>query len=922
MKKNSGVVLSVFLKSVSQKRWMKVCFGACIVCFTILALLPVAMKYSLQKWLVQNGAESAEIGHFWINPFLGKVTIEDVAIRKDDKDMLTNSRIVLDVSLLSLFSRDFHVERAVYNNFTINVEQFGDGRWRFATYTTNKTNQSSSTVVVDEAEKPWNFLAQEVELKECTLSFTTPNLETQLNIEYAKLTKFTTKPSDKTGKFEFKGDLDGAPLELRLNTIRTAPYFEFNGSLALAGFQVAALSTISQDALDQLSGKMKIDGKFHFLQSAEKGLRGSYDGVLALDDTTVATKEIQLGGQAIAYRGLIEFVDGTVREKEVKLEGKLNAKKVNILFEKDVQLSHEQLDVTSKGAVAFGTSPFYVGNSSLVVEDVRYKTKNDLPLLQVGTLSIGGLNTLVGGEIHVQNVQAKELISNIAGSLPLQFKVMEINLEDTKIDDLSKVNVENIDIQNPEMISKERKGEFLRVVQIGLTKLSLNEENEIQADHVFLKKAHLFGGLDSNQNGGGALGQMELTHLKWSPKNGFYGKTLRFDDLFFKVVREEDGKIAIANKFEEMRIPASAERVASYNDPQKNGDQSTYKIDTISMYGNSGIMYKDQTLAVPFQSRLDLESLEIKDLDSSQADASAQINLKGKLEKRAPLVIQGEFIPFSENMGLSLDIELKNYPLKNLSGYAVQSVGTELASGQLQINTELVIAENNINMNNSLLLKRLTTKIISEDLAKELDNQLPISLDSALSVLRDSKGDIDLEIPISGPLEDLDVGIGDVLVTALGKAIVPAASSYFVYALGPYGALAYVGLKAGEKLMQVNLPPLTFAAREQKLTEEHRNYLERVGKILQERPDTDIQICPVVMSWELRPEKELEKIKENNFPLNDGDLPKLQSLGQERGETIKEWLMEVFEISLQRLLICETKVITERDMMPRVDLYL
>jgi hypothetical protein len=221
-------------------------------------------------------------------------------------------------------------------------------------------------------------------------------------------------------------------------------------------------------------------------------------------------------------------------------------------------------------------------------------------------------------------------------------------------------------------------------------------------------------------------------------------------------------------------------------------------------------------------------------------------------------------------------------------------------------------------MNNALLLKKLKTKTISPELAAELNNQLPIPLDSALSLLRDSDENIKLDVPLSGPVDKLNVGISDVLVTALSKAIVPAASGYLMYALGPYGALAYVGMKVGENLLEIKFPPVVFAQQEVTLTPKHVDYLQRIGKILQDRPDGDLQICPTVASWEFMSEEEKAAVQGNVIGVAEGQEKQLKELGQQRAKAVQSYLVKDHGIAVGRLLICTTKIDPKKDAVPGV----
>jgi hypothetical protein len=288
------------------------------------------------------------------------------------------------------------------------------------------------------------------------------------------------------------------------------------------------------------------------------------------------------------------------------------------------------------------------------------------------------------------------------------------------------------------------------------------------------------------------------------------------------------------------------------------------------------------------------------------------------LEGRAPVELSGTIAPFLQSPAADLRLNVKNYPLSALSPYTVKTVGTALASGQLRLESEMVLADDQLQLDNAVLLLQLQTKTITPALAEELDNQLPIPLDAALSLLRDDAGNIKLNVPLSGPVSELGVGISGVLITALSQAIVPAASGYVMYALGPYGALAYVGMKLGEKMLEVVLPPVVFAPQETAVIAEHIDYLDRVGTILSERPETDLQLCPTAASWELLTSEQREAMAETAIEVDAADREQLVELGQRRAAAVRDYLVETGGIQRDRLLICETRIITKQDAQPAV----
>ena len=107
-----------------------------------------------------------------------------------------------------------------------------------------------------------------------------------------------------------------------------------------------------------------------------------------------------------------------------------------------------------------------------------------------------------------------------------------------------------------------------------------------------------------------------------------------------------------------------------------------------------------------------------------------------------------------------------------------------------------------LHLDNNLVFQQIKAETVSEEALAELNNELPVSLDMALSMLRDKKGDIVIDVPVSGTLSDLSVNSIDIIVTALSKAITASMTPYLAYnLLGPAGALAYIGLKGRQTVV-------------------------------------------------------------------------------------------------------------------------
>lgn len=714
-------------------------------------------------------------------------------------------------------------------------------------------------------------------------------------------------------------------------TLADTVAIENDGSLLLEGIELAL------PPLGIVEERISWKGVVVFDSDHEKqGLFVQSDGLLQLGEFQVGSGDqlatFATGGKNVSWQGVVRLhQEGSEPQKLLELDGTLLGNEFHTtLAEPQLQLRQGQVELKTKSALHVGEGMSLAGLSSLSLQDFTlFEGTNNSPTLSVDRLAVGEIEGRGDKTIAVNNLLTTGLKAVMPGKFPLDIVVPEIGLSDFLTEDLETFTAGSLQVKKPLIRAVLNRKELAGFDKLTVGNISFGEGAQIGVEDVMLENfTFLEGGEIQPKEPAIAIAKANLRDVKWSSEAGFEGNSLQLDQLVARVLRDKDGNISINKQLAEMQLQ---EEPRQKSEPTVEGSEpaagtpsqaAPFKLQKAVVTGKSAVYFEDQTLAVPFVTELALSRLELTGLDSSRPEQKTDLVFEGELEKRAPLEITGQLLPFQNRPAVELELELKNYPLASLSAYTIQAVGTALASGQLQLKTEVALANDTLDMKNAILLKKLETKTLSPDLAAELNNQLPIPLDTALSMLRDSERNIKLDIPLSGPLSELNVGISSVLITALSKAIVPAASGYLMYALGPYGALAYVGMKVGEKMLQVELPPVVFVQQEMALTQEHREYLQRIGKILQDRPETDIQICPQVASWEFLTEQQKSAVQGEAIEVNVEKQDQLLTLGQQRAEAVQQHLENEYGIARSRLLICDTKINTEKKAVPQVLLHL
>ncbi len=179
---------------------------------------------------------------------------------------------------------------------------------------------------------------------------------------------------------------------------------------------------------------------------------------------------------------------------------------------------------------------------------------------------------------------------------------------------------------------------------------------------------------------------------------------------------------------------------------------------------------------------------------STAPDTIAKLELEGKVDKTAPLSITGEFNPFRQDAHLDILAKVNDFELTGLSSYSGKYVGYGIAKGKLSAELNYRIEERKLTATNQIFLDQLTfgDKVDSPDAVN-----LPVQL--AVSLLKNSRGEIDLRLPVSGTLDDPEFSVFGLVVKMLFNLIGKAITSPF--------ALLGAALGGGEELSQLELAP-------------------------------------------------------------------------------------------------------------------
>ena len=201
------------------------------------------------------------------------------------------------------------------------------------------------------------------------------------------------------------------------------------------------------------------------------------------------------------------------------------------------------------------------------------------------------------------------------------------------------------------------------------------------------------------------------------------------------------------------------------------------------------------------------------------APQMADLELRGRAEGTAALEVTGKLNPLAKPLALDIQAKVQDLEMAPLSPYTVKYVGHGIERGKLNVDVAYKIQpDGQLTASNKIVLRQL----VCGDEVPGAPTSLPVRLATAL--LADSNGVIDIDLPVSGSINDPQFRLGPVIFKALGNLIVKAITAPFSLLAGALGG-------SGEEMNTV-----AFAPGSAELSPQAREGLDKIAKALESRP--------------------------------------------------------------------------------------
>ena len=276
-----------------------------------------------------------------------------------------------------------------------------------------------------------------------------------------------------------------------------------------------------------------------------------------------------------------------------------------------------------------------------------------------------------------------------------------------------------------------------------------------------------------------------------------FALSLNPDRLNIKEVRlqEPGAKITIFKDKSLNLAKLGKQEAGAEEKPSGKKEKSSFPVTVEKIRLNGGVVdFADYSLVLPFATRIEQCKGTASGISTKPA-SRASLKFEGRVGEFGQARAQGSLSPANPKQFTDISVTFRNVAMKPLSPYSATFAGRTIAAGKLNLDLGYKIKNSELLGENTVMLENFS---LGERI--ESPGAMDLPLDLAIALLTDSKGVIDIAMPISGNIDHPEFSYGHLVRQAIFNLLTKIATA-------PFRALGALLGGGAEKLDTVLFEP-------------------------------------------------------------------------------------------------------------------
>ena len=246
------------------------------------------------------------------------------------------------------------------------------------------------------------------------------------------------------------------------------------------------------------------------------------------------------------------------------------------------------------------------------------------------------------------------------------------------------------------------------------------------------------------------------------------------------------------------------------------------------VFADDAVDFTDATLASPFHARIRRLAGIIGPFASDAPQAWSRIDLHGFVNRNGHVAVTGRIAPMAKPLRADVAVHFRDIEMPTLNPFAMEIAGYRVDQGMLDLRLHYSVADGRIDGRNRMQINQL---VLGRRVTGAEAPDLP--LQAIIDVLQNDRGQIRLDVPVRGNLNDPNFVIRDVIYAAIRDSLRSAIDAPFHWIADLLGDVP-----------ETVLHHIDFAPGSAVLSAAERRKLQAIGTVLRAHPHLNVFVHP------------------------------------------------------------------------------
>lgn len=476
--------------------------------------------------------------------------------------------------------------------------------------------------------------------------------------------------------------------------------------------------------------------------------------------------------------------------------------------------------------------------------------------------------------------------------------------------------------------SKDKLALFADIANLSANNIAFQyHENtaNVQVERLDVAESQFSKNMIENMPALAAFNQLSVNQFEYTP-DLISVNDITLAGLVANVLLDQEKNLATLvafannNSNDKARDDASAQSASAVNQraeheltkaKTKTLTQPVLKLGQFTLLDAAQINFKDSSVTPHYVRNFTINELLLSDVDSGKPTQEVLLNMQGNSDKYASFDVKARSLPFAIEQQFKVNAVVKELSLPSVSSYIKDALKYEIESGQLDITLDAGLTGNKLNGDVDLLLRGIEFTAADDYETGSLTDKTSVPFNVALGMLKDSDGNVEFSLPLTGDTSSPSFGFSGLLTLLVKQATMSAAKDYLITTFVPYASVMKVAMAAGEFALKLRVNDLEYQAGETDLTPEQLEFSRQMSVMLADRGAINVKLCAIATASDI----ELTDASQAHLAEN---ITRLNAISQQRVEVFKAYMVEQLKVPSARLLFCTPQIDSSKGAKARI----